>query len=58
MKTSSKKSPVQVVTVNEAIKMISKGQRMLHLSGRVLHAYYLKKFVDKKKEIQVTLIPA
>lgn len=57
MKTS-KNSPVQVVTVMEAIKLISKGQRLMHLSGRVLHAYYLKKFVDKKKEITVTLIPA
>lgn len=58
MKTKNKKSAVKVMTVKEALKAIKKGQRMLHHSGRVLHAYYLEKFADHGKEIEVTLIPA
>jgi hypothetical protein len=53
-----KNSPVKSVTVKEAIATIKKGQRLMHLSGRVLHLYYLEKFVNKQKEITVTLIPA
>lgn len=56
MKAQNKKSAKKSITVKEAIKLINKGQRMLHHSGRVLHAYYLAKVVDKNKEIEVRFI--
>lgn len=55
-KNTPKKNAAKKMTVKEALKAIKKGQRMLHHSGRVLHAYYLEKFADHNKVIEVKLI--
>lgn len=47
---------VEEMTVKQALKLINKGQRMLHHSGRVLHAYYLNKFADHNKVIEVKML--